>query len=131
MWCPREETTGGAAPAAEAGDEHLVFEIEQKTPPRPRRERRDPRERVVVVGAGKIGLVFEDVARNFGCRVAAVPRSSPLRGEVERGAARDVGKTRARPRVPPTRRGATAVQLPANRLRRRASPRRVAAIRRP
>ena len=45
----------------------------------------DPLRRDVRVGPGRIGVIFEDVARGVGARVAVVTRESPLQGIVEAG----------------------------------------------
>ena len=45
----------------------------------------DPLRRDVRVGPGRIGVIFEDVARGVGARVAVVTRESPLQGIVDAG----------------------------------------------
>ena len=45
----------------------------------------DPLRRDVRVGPGRIGVIFEDVARGVGARVAVDTRESPLQGIVEAG----------------------------------------------
>jgi len=45
----------------------------------------DPLRRDVRVGPGRIGVIFEDVAKDRGARVAVVTRDSPLQGIIEAG----------------------------------------------
>ena len=54
-------------------------------PPVDENDDADPLRRDVRVGPGRIGVIFEDVARGVGARVAVVTRESPLQGIVDAG----------------------------------------------